>query len=64
MRRRVDDLDRGRALDHVVVRQHLAGPREDHSRAGGDAVLIPERRVDVDDAGVDCRESVVDVHLE
>src|SRR3954469_5533298 len=52
VRRDVDYLELGRAVDHVVVREDLAGAGDDHSGPRGETVLVTERRVDVDDADV------------
>ena len=51
VRRRVDDLDRRRALDHVIVRQHDAVGREGHPRPCRGRVLVREVRVDDENAG-------------
>jgi hypothetical protein len=44
------DLDVGRAVDDVVVRQHLAGGREHHPGLGRLALVVAHRREDVDHA--------------
>ena len=50
--RDVDDLETRGPADHVVVRQDFARAGDDHPGARRDAVLVAERGVDVDDAGV------------
>src|SRR5205807_1373517 len=54
-RLRDDDIDRGRAADHVVVREHLARRCQHHPRPGSRAALVGEIRVDDDDTGADRR---------
>ena len=54
-RLRDDDLDGGRAADHVVVRQHLARRCQHHPRPGSRTALVGEIRVDDDNAAPDGR---------
>ena len=52
-----DDVDRGRALDHVVVRQHLSRRGQHDPRAGRSAADVGELRVDDDHPVADRRRT-------
>ena len=52
-----DDVERGRALDHVVVRQYLSRRGQHDPRAGCSAAGVGELRVDDDHPVADRRRA-------
>ena len=52
----VDGLDAGRLRDHMVVREHQPGRRQDHAGPRGRTGAAVDAGVDVDEFGVNARD--------